>query len=141
MMPAQYTMCECVECIHKKNAERHAGARAFTFQTCTNDTLAERLRRRPAKPMGSPCVGSNPTGVVSDVALPLHKSPAYHCKGGTQTTKPRQHQPRHVMDVPGVTVQWSPSFISKFPLQPQCTSTGSDIHTLNCAAGPGKRER
>ena len=27
------------------------------------DTLAEWLRRRPAKPMGSPCVGSNPTGV------------------------------------------------------------------------------
>ena len=37
------------------------------------DTLAERLRRRPAKPMGSPRVGSNPTGVVlwwqnSDIA-------------------------------------------------------------------------
>ena len=30
----------------------------------TMDTLAERLRRRPAKPMGSPRVGSNPTGVV-----------------------------------------------------------------------------
>mgnify|MGYP007101564351 CR=1 FL=1 len=30
-----------------------------------DDTLAERLRRRPAKPMGSPRVGSNPTGVVS----------------------------------------------------------------------------
>ena len=29
-----------------------------------DDTLAERLRRRPAKPMGSPRVGSNPTGVV-----------------------------------------------------------------------------
>ena len=28
-----------------------------------NDTLAEWLRRRPAKPMGSPRVGSNPTGV------------------------------------------------------------------------------
>ena len=28
------------------------------------DTLAERLRRRPAKPMRSPRVGSNPTGVV-----------------------------------------------------------------------------
>ena len=28
------------------------------------DTLAERLRRRSAKPMGSPRVGSNPTGVV-----------------------------------------------------------------------------
>ena len=30
----------------------------------SRDTLAERLRRRPAKPMGSPRVGSNPTGVV-----------------------------------------------------------------------------
>ena len=28
------------------------------------DTLAEWLRRRPTKPMGSPRVGSNPTGVV-----------------------------------------------------------------------------
>ena len=34
-----------------------------------DDTLAERLRRRPAKPMGSPRVGSNPTGVVSGVAV------------------------------------------------------------------------
>ena len=31
----------------------------------TIDTLAEWLRRRPAKPMGSPRVGSNPTGVAS----------------------------------------------------------------------------
>ena len=37
----------------------------------TKDTLAERLRRRPAKPMGSPRVGSNPTGVVFDAVL-LH---------------------------------------------------------------------
>jgi hypothetical protein len=29
-----------------------------------DDTLAEWLRRRPAKPMGFPRVGSNPTGVV-----------------------------------------------------------------------------
>ena len=29
-----------------------------------NDTLAERLRRRPAKPMGSPRVGTSPTGVA-----------------------------------------------------------------------------
>ena len=28
-----------------------------------NDTLAEWLRRRPAKPVGSARVGSNPTGV------------------------------------------------------------------------------
>ena len=36
-----------------------------------DDTLAERLRRRPAKPMGSPRVGSNPTGVVSaDLRFP-----------------------------------------------------------------------
>ena len=31
------------------------------------DTLAEWLRRRPAKPMGSPRVGSNPTGVALGV--------------------------------------------------------------------------
>jgi hypothetical protein len=30
----------------------------------SDDTLAEWLRRRPAKPMGSPRVGSDPTGVV-----------------------------------------------------------------------------
>ena len=30
----------------------------------SDDTLAEWLRRRPAKPMGSPRVGSNPTGVA-----------------------------------------------------------------------------
>ena len=29
-----------------------------------SDTLAEWLRRRPAKPMGSPRVGSNPIAVV-----------------------------------------------------------------------------
>ena len=31
---------------------------------CCTDTLAVRQRRRPARPMGSPRVGSNPTGVV-----------------------------------------------------------------------------
>ena len=31
----------------------------------TSDAFAERLRPRPAKPMGSPRVGSNPTGVAS----------------------------------------------------------------------------
>ena len=31
--------------------------------TVARDTLAEWLRRWPAKPMGSPRVGSNPTGV------------------------------------------------------------------------------
>ena len=39
----------------------------------STDTLAEWLRRRPAKPMGSPRVGSNPTGVVSlmhSIAMP-----------------------------------------------------------------------
>ena len=33
------------------------------ISSCFKDTLAERLRRRPAKPMGSARVGSNPTGV------------------------------------------------------------------------------
>ena len=35
------------------------------------DTLAEWLRRRPAKPMGSPRVGSNPTGVDFCMRLSL----------------------------------------------------------------------
>ena len=38
--------------------------------TCAKDTLAERLRHRPAKPMGSPRVGSNPTGVDSCLSFP-----------------------------------------------------------------------
>ena len=37
----------------------------------SKDTLAEWLRRRPAKPMGSPCVGSNPTGVVCGAVLAM----------------------------------------------------------------------
>ena len=35
-----------------------------------DDILAEWLRRRPAKPMGSPRVGSNPTGVVFSAPWP-----------------------------------------------------------------------
>ena len=37
------------------------------------DTLAERLRRRPAKPMGSARVGSNPTGVVFEILVCNHE--------------------------------------------------------------------
>ena len=37
-----------------------------------DDIVAEWLRRRPARPMGSPCVGSNPAGVV--FAAPCQKS-------------------------------------------------------------------
>ena len=38
---------------------------ALSFDACVyvEDTVAEWLRRRPAKPTGSPRVGSNPTGV------------------------------------------------------------------------------
>ena len=55
------------------DAGLHAYASRMLQTTCLSfvieilppeDTLAERLRRRPAKPMGSPRVGSNPTGVV-----------------------------------------------------------------------------
>ena len=69
----------------------------------TNDTLAERLRRRPAKPMGSPRVGSNPTGVVfscgycSSLTQGVSRNVAYtsgeHAKPG-HTTSPRlRHGP------------------------------------------------
>ena len=40
-----------------------ASAWEFNPWQHAEDTLAERLRRRPAKPMGFPRVGSNPTGV------------------------------------------------------------------------------
>ena len=68
--------CHYTTCAHatRKNWK---GARVFPLRSARNkynsytlqrthpdDTLAEWLRRRPAKPMGSPCVGSNPTGVV-----------------------------------------------------------------------------
>ena len=58
-------------CIHLRPAP-HACMHAFISAGGGNissikaqDTLAERLRRRPAKSMGSPRVGSNPTGVVA----------------------------------------------------------------------------
>ena len=43
-----------------------------------SDTLAERLRRRPAKPMGSPRVGSNPTGVDFYASAPRRRRHAGH---------------------------------------------------------------
>ena len=42
---------------------------AFHLAPLSCDTLAEWLRRRPAKPMRSPRVGSNPTGVVCNAQL------------------------------------------------------------------------
>ena len=44
----------------------------MVFQNCVqdSDTLAERLRL-PAKPMGSPRVGSNPTGIVFPIKQTL----------------------------------------------------------------------
>ena len=46
----------------------------LTLKAVGMDTLAEWLRRRPAKPMGSPCVGSNPTGVVFRDQLCEHEA-------------------------------------------------------------------
>ena len=37
---------------------------SICIQISNSDTLAEWLRRRPAKPLGFARVGSNPTGVV-----------------------------------------------------------------------------
>ena len=52
-----------------------------------DDTLAERLRRRPAKPMGSPRVGSNPTGVV------LHAIEQEMSEACSRCANDRYHQP------------------------------------------------
>ena len=56
--------------------------------THPDDTLAEWLRRRPAKPMGSPCVGSNPTGVV------LISHPLAAREGGFFFSRPQQIEQR-----------------------------------------------
>ena len=48
---------------HDDGAARGAAMFCYQVLACYKDTLAEWLRRRPAKPMGSPRVGSNPTGV------------------------------------------------------------------------------
>ena len=45
--------------------------RSVVKWVCAMDTLADWLRRRPAKPMGSPRVGSNPTGVGLHVRATL----------------------------------------------------------------------
>ena len=83
--------CHYTTCAHatRKNWK---GARVFPLRSARNkynsytlqrthpdDTLAEWLRRRPAKPMGSPRVGSNPTGVVFRI---------------TETAKPEPTQTR-----------------------------------------------
>ena len=52
------------------------------FVVPADDTLAEWLRRRPAKPMGSPRVGSNPTGVV--FAAPWPEQPLRLPRRGRQ---------------------------------------------------------
>ena len=57
------------QCHHARpcpDAPHLEGANTLITSACrqATDTLAERLRRRPAKPMGSPRVGSNLTGVV-----------------------------------------------------------------------------
>ena len=62
--------------LHARTQPERLGGHAFsrdcgrqrnvtlTHTTHPDDTLAEWLRRRPAKPNGSPCVGSNPTCVA-----------------------------------------------------------------------------
>ena len=59
---------------HKGKREKADDPHAFYDYSAgvLKDTLAERLRRRPAKPMGSPRVGSNPTGVVLRVLIGDH---------------------------------------------------------------------
>ena len=64
------------------------------------DTLAERLRRRPANPIGSPRVSSNPTGIAlsktdfcvhyTQQAL-AHHSQVYPRSGTTLTTTATTH--------------------------------------------------
>ena len=49
----------------------------FASSPESQDTLAEWLRRRPAKPMGSPRVGLNPTGVELEQLCFSRTRPGY----------------------------------------------------------------
>ena len=85
----------------------------------SQDTLAERLRRRPAKPMGSPRVGSNPTGVA--------------CPGG-----PAQHS-RHMLDRAGRAPpsrhcrDWRrQAFLPSAPAALRTTATAAALARASC---------
>ena len=85
----------------------------------SQDTLAERLRRRPAKPMGSPRVGSNPTGVA--------------CPGG-----PAQHS-RHMLDRAGRAPpsrhcrDWRrQAFLPSAPAALRATATAAALARASC---------
>ena len=73
-LPKPQAACLSSTCISSSSFNRTQQDLAFSIWAETvgltktrigsdSDTLAEWLRRRPAKPMGSPCMGSNPTGV------------------------------------------------------------------------------
>ena len=94
--PHHHIRCAC-HC----NGRAHTTTCTANYQWCTcmcNDTLAERLRRRPAKPMGSPRVGSNPAGVA--VIYGVHCTAAavralYNASVPTQACVGSSIVPRH----------------------------------------------
>ena len=68
-MYAPFAITVLARAVHLELPGRRGGAESLHARVMSvdsvmsTDTLAEWLRRRPAKPMGSPRVGSNPTGV------------------------------------------------------------------------------
>ena len=81
-----------------RNVLGSQAAECLKCRSCGRDTLAERLGRRPAKPMGSPRVGSNPTGVVcwnrwsADGMQSFWPRP-FRKKGGARTALRRSRSP------------------------------------------------
>ena len=51
--------------------QNHKNCLSSVLKCLSSDTLAEWLRRRPAKPMGSPRAGSNPAGVALEIRSSL----------------------------------------------------------------------
>ena len=77
------------------------------------DTLAEWLRRRPAKPMGSPRVGSNPTGVAFPIVNGTTNA-VPNCKGHLQDPNPRQ---RNATDKTMTPVGFEPTQLALVELE------------------------
>ena len=61
------------------------------------DTLAEWLRRRPAKPLGSARTGSNPVGVVNYKPLQVHSLLFWSCHTNSILSARRRFDPGHTL--------------------------------------------
>lgn len=69
-----FSFCIFASDIHEKKDVVSVSKKSFYITSHFFDTVAERLRRTPAKCVGNSLAGSNPAGVENFVFLSFHKS-------------------------------------------------------------------